>query len=195
MKTANNNEDGTIYVKLCERIYNDTTAPVAIGDTVIYNKFKGETPRRAVITGYNDTIKMYFLECEDGQNIATGRDGFATLDNQPAESVPDVVILSSSDEYTREKFRERHEKFYKLSSYWKGEEVNTDRESDLKKHYDRESLAVHFLLSHELFYSWEDNRHREDCLNDVRVIYQDMTADELHNIRDKYAPAISEIYG
>ena len=112
-----------------------------------------------------------------------------------AALVPDCVILSSSDDYTRNTFRERHEKFCKLSSYWKGKEVNTNRESDLKKHYDRESLAVHFLLSHELFYSWGDNRHREDCLNDVCVIYDDMTIEELHAIRDKYAPAISEIYG
>jgi len=112
-----------------------------------------------------------------------------------AALVPDCVILSSADKYTREKFRERHEKFYKLSSYWKGEEVNTNRERDLKKHYDRESLAVHFLLSHELFYSWEDNRHREDCLNDVCAIYPDMTAQELRTVRDKYAYQISEIYG
>ena len=118
-----------------------------------------------------------------------------TRNNNAAAPVPDCVILSSADEYTREKFRERHETFYKLSSYWKGKEVNTNRESDLKKHYDRENLAVHFLLSHELFYSWRDNRHREDCLDDVRQIYPNMTADELHNIRDKYAPAISEIYG
>jgi len=69
-------EAGEISVKLCERIYNDTAAPVAVGDTVIYNKFKGEPPRRAVVTGYDDAIKMYFLETENGQNIATGRDGF-----------------------------------------------------------------------------------------------------------------------
>ena len=72
-------EAGEISVKLCERIYNDTAAPVVIGDTVIYKKFKGETPRRAVVTGYDDTIKMYFLDTEDGQHIATGRDGFAVV--------------------------------------------------------------------------------------------------------------------
>jgi len=77
-KNADNiQESGEIRVKLCERIYNNTAAPVAVGDTVIYNKFKGRTPRRAVVTGYDDIIKMYFLETEDGQNIATGRDGFA----------------------------------------------------------------------------------------------------------------------
>lgn len=93
--TANNNEDGTIYVKLCERIYNDTTAPVAIGDTVIYNKFKGETPRRAVVTGYDDIIKMYFLETEDGQNIATGRDGFAVCGPEPStEEAADILALA-----------------------------------------------------------------------------------------------------
>ena len=111
-----------------------------------------------------------------------------------AALVPDVVILSSADEYTREKFRERHEKFYKLSSYWKGEEVNTNRESDLKKHYDRESLAVHFLLSEELYYTWGEDRAAR-CLDNVREIYPDMTAQELRDIRDKYADAVGEIYG
>lgn len=106
--------------------------------------------------------------------------------------VPDVVILSSSDEYTREKFRERHEKFNKLASYWKGEEVNTNRESDLKKHYDRESLAVHFLLSEELYYTWGEDRAAR-CLDNICEIYPDMTAQELRNIRDKYADAISEL--
>ena len=106
--------------------------------------------------------------------------------------VPDVVILSSSDKYTREKFRERHEKFNKLSSYWKGKEVNTNRESDLKKHYDRESLAVHFLLSEELYYYWSDVRAAR-CLDSIGEIYPDMSAQELRNIRDKYADAISEL--
>ncbi len=127
-------------------------------------------------------INDHMGENQQGDGIAAGL-------------VPDCVILASPDEYTREKFRERHERFYKLSSYWHGDQVNTNRESDLKKNYDRETLCVHFLLSHELFYSWTDNRHREDCLNDVRVIYPDVTADELHAIRDKYAPNISEIYG
>ena len=84
---------GEISVKMCERIYNDTAAPVAIGNTVIYNKFKGETPRRAVVTGYNDTIKMYFLETEDGQNIATGRDGFAVCGPESSENEPAAVAL------------------------------------------------------------------------------------------------------
>lgn len=106
--------------------------------------------------------------------------------------VPDCVILSSADEYTREKFRERHEKFNKLASYWKGEEVNANRESDLKKHYDRESLAVHFLLSEELYYTWGEDRAAR-CLDSIGEIYPDMSAQELRNIRDKYADAISEL--
>ena len=110
-----------------------------------------------------------------------------------AALVPDVVILSSADEYTRKKFRERHERFNKLSSYWKGKEVNTNRERDLKKHYDRESLAVHFLLSEELYYTWGEDRAAR-CLDNVREIYPDMTAQELRNIRDKYADAVYEIY-
>lgn len=93
---------GEISVKLCERIYNDTAAPVAIGDAVIYNKFKGETPRRAVVTGYDDTIKMYFLETEDGQNIATGRDGFAVCGpessaEEPAESVAAATLQEAGE--------------------------------------------------------------------------------------------------
>jgi len=88
---------GEISVKLCERIYNDTAAPVAIGATVIYNKFKGETPRRAVVTGYDDTIKMYLLETEDGQNIATGRDGFAAADIEtPATPLQEAGEISGT---------------------------------------------------------------------------------------------------
>lgn len=112
-----------------------------------------------------------------------------------AATLTDCALLVSSDENNRKQFRQRHEEFYKLSAHWHGDEVNTNRETDLREHYDRESLAVHFLLSHELFYSWTDNRHREDCLDDVRQIYPDMTADELHDIRNKYAAAVGEIYG
>ena len=112
-----------------------------------------------------------------------------------AAPLTDCALLVSSDENDRKQFRQRHEEFYKLSDPWHGDEVNTNRETDLREHYDRESLAVHFLLSHELFYSWTDNRHREDCLDDVRQIYPDMTADELHDIRNKYAAAVGEIYG
>lgn len=68
-----------ITVNLCERIYNDTTAAANEGDTVIYNKFKGEEPRRAVVTGYDPAINMYFLECENGEKFATERDGFAVV--------------------------------------------------------------------------------------------------------------------
>lgn len=112
-----------------------------------------------------------------------------------AAPLTDCALLVSSDENDRKQFRQRHEEFYKLSAPWHGDEVNTNRETDLREHYDRESLAVHFLLSHELFYSWTDNCHREDCLDDVRQIYPDMTADELHDIRNKYAAAVGEIYG
>lgn len=112
-----------------------------------------------------------------------------------AALLTDCALLVSSDENDRKQFRQRHEEFYKLSDPWHGDEVNTNRETDLREHYDRESLTVHFLLSHELFYSWTDNRHREDCLDDVRQIYPDMTADELHDIRNKYAAAVGEIYG
>ena len=123
--------------------------------------------------------------------------GYSTSAKSEPTDAPltDCALLVSSDENDRKQFRQRHEEFYKLSDHWHGDEVNTNRETDLREHYDRESLAVHFLLSHELFYSWTDNRHREDCLDDVRQIYPDMTADELHDIRNKYAAAVGEIYG
>lgn len=123
--------------------------------------------------------------------------GYSTSAKSEPTAAPltDCALLVSSDENNRKQFRQRHEEFYKLSAHWHGDEVNTNRETDLREHYDRESLAVHFLLSHELFYSWTDNRHREDCLDDVRQIYPDMTADELHDIRNKYAAAVGEIYG
>ena len=114
-------------------------------------------------------------------------------DGIAAALVPDCVFLASSDEYTRRKFKERHEKFYKLSSYWKGEEVNTNRKSDLKKHYDRESLAVHLLLSEELYYTWGEDRAAR-CLDNVREIYPDMTAQELREIFDKYRRPVSDLY-
>lgn len=72
-----------IIINLCERIYNDTTEAVAVGDAVIYNKFKGENPRRAVITGYDDEIKLYFLKTDGGEFIATERDGFAPAGPTP----------------------------------------------------------------------------------------------------------------
>ena len=123
--------------------------------------------------------------------------GYSTSAKSEPTAVPltDCALLVSSDENNRKQFCQRHKEFYKLSAHWHGDEVNTNRETDLREHYDRESLAVHFLLSHELFYSWTDNRHREDCLDDVRQIYPDMTANELHDIRNKYAAAVGEIYG
>lgn len=107
--------------------------------------------------------------------------------------VPDVVIIQSEDKDTREMFRKRHDKFCKLSSYWKGEEVNTRRERDLRTHYDRESLAVHFLLSEELYYTWGEDRAAR-CLDNVREIYPDMTAQELREIFDKYRRPVSDLY-
>lgn len=104
-----------------------------------------------------------------------------------AALVPDVVILSSADEYTRRTFAERHKKYNRRTA----DGCTAD---ELRRHYDRESLTLHALLSAELFYLWEDDRAAR-CLDNVREIYPDMTAQELRNIRDKYAPAISEIYG
>jgi hypothetical protein len=125
-------------------------------------------------------INDHMGENQQGDGIAAGL-------------VPDCVILASPDEYTREKFRERHERFYKLSSYWHGDQVNTNRESDLKKHYDRESLAVHFLLSHELYYTWSEDRAAE-CLARVRDIYPETTAEQLRDIFDKYRVNVRNLY-
>jgi len=104
-----------------------------------------------------------------------------------AALVPDCVILSSADEYTRRQFLARHDNFNRYrADGWNPEQ--------LRKAYDRDSLAVHFLLSEELYYTWE-NDSAARCLESVREIYPDMTADELRNIRDKYADAVGEIYG
>ena len=104
-----------------------------------------------------------------------------------AALVPDVVILSSADEYTRRQFLARHDNFNRYrADRWSPEQ--------LRKAYDRESLTLHALLSAELFYLWEDDRAAR-CLESVRESYPDTTADELRNIRDKYADAVGEIYG
>ena len=108
-------------------------------------------------------------------------------DGIAAALVPDCVILSSADEYTRRQFLARHDNFNRYrADGWNPEQ--------LRKAYDRDSLAVHFLLSEELYYTWENDRAAR-CLESVREIYPDMTADELRNIRDKYADAVGEIYG
>lgn len=125
-------------------------------------------------------INDHMGENQQGDGIAAGL-------------VPDCVILASPDEYTREKFRERHERFYKLSSYWHGDQVNTNRESDLKKNYDRETLCVHFLLSHELYYTWSEDRAAE-CLARVRDIYPETTAEQLQEIFEKYRVNVRNLY-
>ena len=108
-------------------------------------------------------------------------------DGIAAALVPDCVILSSADEYTRRQFLARHDNFNRYrADGWNPEQ--------LRKAYDRDSLAVHFLLSEELYYTWE-NDSAARCLESVREIYPDTTAQELHNIRDKYADAVGEIYG
>lgn len=125
-------------------------------------------------------INDHMGENQQGDGIAAGL-------------VPDCVILASPDEYTREKFRERHERFYKLSSYWHGDQVNTNRERDLRTHYDLESLAVHFLLSHELYYTWSEDRAAE-CLARVRDIYPEATAEQLQEIFEKYRVNVRNLY-
>ena len=84
-------------------------------------------------------------------------------------------------------FAERHEQYNRRTA----DGCTAD---ELRRHYDRESLALHALLSAELFYLWEDDRAAR-CLDNVRESYPDMTADELRDIRDKYADAVTEIYG
>lgn len=104
-----------------------------------------------------------------------------------AALVPDCVIIQSEDKDTRRTFAERHEKYNRRTA----DGCTAD---ELRRAYDRESLALHALLSAELFYYWDKYRAAR-CLERVGEIYPDMTAQELRNVRDKYADAVGEIYG
>lgn len=107
-------------------------------------------------------------------------------DGIAAALVPDCVILSSADEYTRRTFAERHKKYNRRTA----DGCTAD---ELRRHYDRESLTLHAILSAELFYLWEDDRAAR-CLESVREIYPDTTAQELREIYERYREPISDIY-
>ena len=107
-----------------------------------------------------------------------------------AALVPDCVILSSTDEYTRRQFAKRHSRYNERRA---AESLTYDGQQ-WARWYDRESLALHLLLSEELFYLWDADRAAR-CLDYLRESYPDATADELRNIRDKYADHVGEIYG
>jgi hypothetical protein len=108
--------------------------------------------------------------------------------------VPDIMLVESDDAETREKFRERHEKFYKLSSYWlKDGNLNTHREEDLRKKYDAESLALHFMISLELYYYWSDERAAL-CLEQVQQVRPEITMDDLRRVYEETKHGVSELY-
>lgn len=108
--------------------------------------------------------------------------------------VPDICLIKSDDAETREKFRERHEKFYKLSSYWlENDEVNVNRENDLRKKYDKDNLVLHFLLSEELYYKWGDDR-ADRCLRSVQQVYPDVTMDDLRRVYDETVCGVRNLY-
>lgn len=107
--------------------------------------------------------------------------------------VPDYILLQSDDKATREKFRESHEKFYRLSAYWKDDGENTERENNLRKHFDPESLALHYILSEELYYYWGDDRAAR-ALDSVREVYPEMTAEQIRDIYERYRRPVSDLY-
>ena len=101
--------------------------------------------------------------------------------------VPDVVLLESKDNDTRHKFMIRHENFNRhRADGWSP--------AKLRKAYDRDSLILHFLLSAELFYMWEDDRAAA-CLENVRESYKETTADDLHRVYNSSAEGVTAIYG
>ena len=122
-------------------------------------------------------IKKHIGENQQGDGIA-------------AALVPDCVFLASSDEYTRTKFKERHDRYNRR----RAEESDGYNGQQWARWYDRESLALHLLLASELFYYWDKHRAAR-CLDYMAESYPDTTAQELENIRDKYADAVGEIYG
>ena len=105
---------------------------------------------------------------------------------QAAALVPDFVLIESNDQNTREKFRERHEKYTRT----RAEGWNADK---LRKCYDLESLAVHLLLEWELFYTWEADR-AEKALEYLRECYPEATADDLQRVFIAASDGVSSIY-
>ena len=107
-----------------------------------------------------------------------------------AALVPDCVILAGGDEYTRRKFKERHDRYNTRRT----DEKDGYNGQQWARWYDRESLALHLLLSEELFYIWE-NRRAARALDYLQESYPDATADELQAVFMKHAEAVREIYG
>ena len=111
-------------------------------------------------------------------------------DGIAAALVPDCVILASSDEYTREKFKERHDRY----NTRRADEKDGYNGQQWARWYDRESLALHLLLSEELFYIWESRRAAR-ALVYLQESYPDATADDLQAVFMKYADSVTAIYG
>ena len=104
--------------------------------------------------------------------------------------VPDCVILASADEYTRRQFKERHDRYNSR----RADERGGYNGQQWARWYDRESLALHLLLSEELFYIWESRRAAR-ALDYLQESYPDATADDLQAVFMKYADGVTAIYG
>ena len=111
-------------------------------------------------------------------------------DGIAAALVPDCVILASADEYTRRKFKERHDRYNSRRT----DEKDGYNGQQWARWYDRESLALHLLLSEELFYIWESRRAAR-ALDYLQESYPDATADELQAVFMKHADGVTAIYG
>lgn len=111
-------------------------------------------------------------------------------DGIAAALVPDCVILASADEYTRRQFKERHDRYNSR----RADEKDGYNGQQWARWYDRESLALHLLLSEELFYIWE-NRRAARALDYLQESYPDATADDLQAVFMKYADGVTAIYG
>lgn len=107
-----------------------------------------------------------------------------------AALVPDCVILASADEYTRRQFKERHDRYNSR----RADEKDGYNGQQWARWYDRESLALHLLLSEELFYIWESRRAAR-ALDYLQESYPDATADDLQAVFMKYADGVTAIYG
>ena len=111
-------------------------------------------------------------------------------DGIAAALVPDCVILASADEYTRRQFKERHDRYNSR----RADEKDGYNGQQWARWYDRESLALHLLLSEELFYIWESRRAAR-ALDYLQESYPDATADDLQAVFMKYADGVTAIYG
>lgn len=109
-----------------------------------------------------------------------------------AALVPDFVLIESTDQDTRRKFMERRKCYTNMTVKWAG---NGERHpEELRKRYDLDSMTLHALLDWELFYTWESARAAR-ALEDLREVYPEATADDLHRVFMAASDGVSSIYG